>query len=323
MTTETQAALTTREVRDEDWGGIAALINQYETDGVTGEILLARSNRWTEGDPRLQLVTVDGDGKVFGYARSLRRASDAVGRFSTMVYVDKAFAGRGLGLALITQAESHARHHGATFLISFVTETCERGLKFAAQSGYRPSQRLFESKLRLGEFDPTSYLAAKARLEEEGYRFTTLAKEGVTDSNCRRLYKLDSVIDIDTPGYENWGERSYEQYLKDEHESHGFTPAGVFIAERGGEWVAMTAVRPSPIAGQFHIDYTGVLRNHRGKGLAHVLKALAILYALDEGGQVMQTNNDDRNVAMLKINQEMGFVPQPGFHVMRKELNNE
>lgn len=320
MITERELALETREIRDEDWSAVADLVNQYEKDGLTGEIMLARSNRWTPTDPKLQLVTVDAAGKVVGHARSLRRASDPEGKFNTIVYVDRDWTGKGLGRQLLKRADDFAISNGARFLISYVREDCPRGVEFAKLNGYAINQHLFESYCDLTRFDPEPWLSKQPALEVRGYRFFTLEEEGFTPEAQRRLHRLDVDTDLDTPGFENWGERSYEQYVRDEHESYGFTPAGVFIAEFEGEWIAMSAVRPSPVEGRFHVDFTGVRREHRGRGLAVLLKAMTMRFAIAQGGRQLETGNDERNQKMLGINVKMGFVPEPGFYVCRKEL---
>lgn len=320
MVKERELALETREIRDEDWAGVAGLVNHYEHEGLTGEIMLARSNRWTPTDPRMQLVTVDVAGRIVGHARSLRRASDVAGKFSVIAYVDETITGQGLGRRLLQMAEDFAAANGAKHLISYVREDCARGVAVALKNGFELNQHLFDSTVDLTAFDPAPWLTGKEALEAAGYRFFTMAEAGYTDGNRHRLYKLDVITDVDTPGFENWGKRSYEQYLRDEHESYAFTADGVFIAEFAGEWVGMSALRPAPRAGRYHIDYTGVLREHRGKGLSTVLKALSMQYAKGNGGQVLETSNDERNAAMLNVNVKMGFVPEPGFYVCRKEL---
>lgn len=309
-----------RPILDSDWATVAEIVNFYEKDGLTGDLMLARSNRWTEGDPRLQIVATDESGRVVGHGRSLRRASDPAGKFSTIVYTHPERVGQGIGRRLYAEIESFAVEHGAEYLISYIIEQCPRGITFGELNGYVANQHLFESWLDVQAFDTGPYLAAKPSLEATGYRFLTLSEAGDTPENRRRLYELDVATDHDTPGFENWGVRTFEQYTRDEHESFGFTGDGVFVAEFGGEWVAMSAVRPRPVERQMHTDYTGVRREHRGKGLAQVLKALAVDYAKSRGIERLITNNDERNAPMLAINRKMGFNAEPGFYVYRKEL---
>ena len=53
--------------------------------------------------------------------------------------------------------------------------------------------------------------------------------------------------------------------------------------------------------------YTGVLREHRGKGFARALKLETLVQALDLGVTSVDTDNDSENAPILHINQEMGY----------------
>lgn len=56
---------------------------------------------------------------------------------------------------------------------------------------------------------------------------------------------------------------------------------------------------------------TGVLADHRGKGLGRWLKGanMAALLAANSSARFVRTGNADSNAPMLAINREMGFVP--------------
>ena len=53
---------------------------------------------------------------------------------------------------------------------------------------------------------------------------------------------------------------------------------------------------------------TGVARNHRGLGLAQVVKMKSILNSWEYGAETIKTGNDSGNLAMIAINFKMGFV---------------
>jgi mycothiol synthase len=312
-------SFTVRELADPDWDAVAAITGVYEKEGYTGQHLREMNARVDPADPMLRLVA-EMDAAIVGVGRSSRRASDPVGKFTAKVHVAPNALRLGVGRDLAQRAEDYARANGGDFVDTFIGDLCERGIAFVRTRGYEPVQHLFESNLALDGIDLTWQMAHKRKLEQEGYSFLTLAEAGDTDENRRRIYALDVTADQDTPGFENWGARSYEQYSLDEHQSHGFTPDGMFIAAFQGEWVAMNAVRPTPVAGKMHTDFTGVTRDHRGKGIAQVLKALGIEYARSLGMQVVNTHNDERNAVMLAINRKFGFIPEPGFVVYRKVL---
>ncbi len=308
-----------RSYEGSDSSGVISLLNLYDEYGIAGNAHQDSESKWQPDFPRMRLVAVDEEG-VCGYAKAGRRNSDLPGRFGVTVFVHPRAAGHGVGRELLERAEGFAHDLGAKFLVSAVRDTSHRGLAFGERAGYRSVQHLFESVLNLATFEPSPYQERRAKLERGGYRFFSLAEVGDNEENRRRLHKLDSFTDEDTPGIENWGPRTFEQYCLDEFDSRGYTPDGVQIASLGSDWVGMNSIRESLTRGRFEVDYTGVHKEHWGRGIAQVLKAIGIDFALRAGGHEMSTFNDDRNGPMIAINRKLGFVPKPGFTTLRKNL---
>jgi GNAT superfamily N-acetyltransferase len=295
-------------------------MNLYNKRSLTAEILLQRASLWDDDDPRQLLVATDERGALVGYAKSERKKSEPAGKFGISVFVHPNDVGKGLGRGLLSQCETFALKNGCTHVLTSVNESYPRGAVFVGKAGFVPVQHLFESRLALDAFDSAPFLAVKPRLEEAGYRFTSFGEEGDTEENWRKLHELDSTTDEDTPGFENWGRSAFEDYRQTLRTGHAFTLAGIHVAVKDGEWVGVNFVKPTPVEGEICTEYTGVLREHRGKGLAQVLKAIGIQYAKDSGADTMSTFNDERNAPMLAVNRKLGFVAQPGFYVYRKEL---
>ncbi len=64
--------------------------------------------------------------------------------------------------------------------------------------------------------------------------------------------------------------------------------------------------RPGTAAHRF----TGVLSQHRGRGIATALKIESIRWAAVNGVRSLRTSNDEKNTAMQLINQRLGYVEQ-------------
>lgn len=314
------AGLDVRELEDADWDAVADLVNMHDHQGLTGDLLRERHRNWETGDPRMWVVATNEAGEVMAYARSARRKSDPSGKFSTNLYVHPSVEGRGIGRSLYERNQLFAAENGADHLVVIVEDCADRGNAFAKQAGFYPIQHLFESKLNLETFDAAPFLMRKQELESEGYRFMSLIEAGDTIESWRRLHELDSETDVDTPGFENWGFRPFERYLHETRDSSIYMLGGVHVAEFEGEWVGQNIVTSHP-TGEMHTDYSGVRREHRGKGLAQTLKALGAEFCRQCGAKVLVTNNDERNAAMLAVNAKFGFVVQPGFRIYRKDLN--
>jgi GNAT superfamily N-acetyltransferase len=318
--TEAIADLRHRELADSDWDAVASLINQYQTDGITADILRQRNSHWNDRDPRLRLVVEDGAGNLIAYCRSLRRESDPAELFRSSIFVEKQATGKGIGRKLLQVVSSFAKDNGGIALLASVEESCDRGMRFAELAGFQRVQRLFESKLDLTKLDTEIYSAARQRLVDEGITFTTLQQLGDTTENWRNLYELDRETDRDAPGAENWSVGTFEEYYQDLSEDHGFTPECAQLALLNDRLIGVNVVTASTTPGEWHTDYTGVRRELRGKGIALALKVLGAQYAKNNGARILVTNNEERNAPMLAVNKKLGFVEQPGFFVMKKAL---
>ena len=66
--------------------------------------------------------------------------------------------------------------------------------------------------------------------------------------------------------------------------------------------------------------FNGVRREYRGRGIALALKLLAIDFCRRSGAARIRTNNDSENAPMLAINRRLGYVPEPGWYVLRREV---
>ena len=320
FTQQGTALWATREVVDADWDAIAGIINQHETQIVTGDILRERQSLIGPSNPCLRVVALDMGGHVIAYCRALQRSHDVPGIFRISLFVNKDNSGHGLGRYLLNGAERFIRQHGGQYAMTSVEESAKRCIDFAAKAGYAPVQHLFESRLDLQGFDASPYQMAQSLLEDAGYRFPNFESLGTTDENWKKLHELDTVSDRDTPGSEFWSLGTVDEYRAQHSPSLGFSANGVHLAVINGQWVGMNSMKASQKSGEYQTVYTGVLREHRGKGIAQTLKVLGIQYAIACGAQSVVTNNDDRNAPMLAINKKLGFVQEEGFFVVRKQI---
>lgn len=311
--------LTIREVTDSDWEAVANLRNIYLPQKTTGE-LQRRRNSEVDGENFQCRVAADDGGNLLGYCRTSYRSADPAGLFRISLFVDPSTTGRGVGRRLLSESEAFANENGAACLVGSVEAVCDRGMKFAREAGFEPIQHLFWSRLDLSGFNPAPFLEGVDRLRAQGYEFLTFAEFPDTDDRWDRLYSLDTAADPDAPGSENWGLGTRDEYRKRLQAAHGHSESGILLALYQGDWVGMHIVNASVTPGEVATDFTGVRREHRGKGLALALKTLGVQHAQSIGGRVLVTSNDERNAPMLAVNRKLGFVAEPGFYMMRKPL---
>jgi GNAT superfamily N-acetyltransferase len=67
-------------------------------------------------------------------------------------------------------------------------------------------------------------------------------------------------------------------------------------------------------------DMTGVLRSHRGQGIATTLKSAVIAWARRNGLTALDTGNDVANAPMRAVNARLGYEPMPNEIFVRGPL---
>ena len=66
---------------------------------------------------------------------------------------------------------------------------------------------------------------------------------------------------------------------------------------------------------------TGVLRAHRGRGIAAALKRTQIAWAKQAGYQQLQTANEVRNEPIRRLNARHGYELAPGLVTLQEALS--
>lgn len=94
----------------------------------------------------------------------------------------------------------------------------------------------------------------------------------------------------------------------------------MFTAEAAGRIVGVTAVRETADPRVCHIDYTGVLRPWRGRGLARALKLHAAHHLAALGVRTAHTEVEASNAPMVAVNSALGYRWGPGHRRLVKLL---
>jgi mycothiol synthase len=125
---------------------------------------------------------------------------------------------------------------------------------------------------------------------------------------------LDVPGATDIPDFERFRARTLGDPL--------FLPHAYFVATREGEWVAYTGTRQRApdTPDEWHTNMTGVLREHRERGLAVTLKVRAVELAQSRGVRVLHTNNASTNAGMLAVNTKLGYVKDAAQIQLEKKM---
>ncbi len=231
--------------------------------------------------------------------------------------VQPEFQNQGFGSRLYAFLEP--RFEPLSSVSCFAREDHAFSSSFAQHRGFQEVLRSWHQSLEVARFDPEPFRDSDQKLERESYTIQSFAS--ITDPDReRKLYALyaQALLDVpgatDIPNFERFRARTLEGSL--------FLPDACFVAIFAGEWVGYTSTRQrTPDAPhEWHTDMTGVLREHRGRGLALTLKVRAIEIARERGISILHTNNASTNAGMLAVNKRLGFVKDAAQIQLEKKI---
>ena len=220
--------------------------------------------------------------------------------------------GRGAGTALYAAISDWARQRGLETLEAVVADNDPDSLAFAERRGFVEERREKGVALDLAAIDPPSVEPPS------GVEIVTWADR---PELVRGMFEVSVETSPDVPGYEDEEHRSFETWLEHDMQGPGDRPEGTFVAVADGEVVgyAKFSFSNTAAATAYH-DLTAVKRAWRGRGIARALKAAQIAWAKANGYEQLQTQNDERNEPIRRLNAEFGYAPAIGRIYLRGPL---
>jgi RimJ/RimL family protein N-acetyltransferase len=230
----------------------------------------------------------------------------------------------GVGSLLFDQLESQARQVRAKTLQVRVRDTCEAGLRFAKKRGFVVKKHSIEMLFDLKQWDEARYQPILETLQAQGFCFTNMAELGDTPEARRKLFTLNNNAAATDPGSDGippWA--SFEEFDKDVCSSSWYHPDAQIVAidTHTGDWAAMSAITVFEGSDHAYNLFTGTDVRYRGRKLAQAMKALALKRARLFGVDVVRTNHNSENKAMIAIDTKLGYVRTPGMYILEKELD--
>lgn len=215
---------------------------------------------------------------------------------------------RGYGRALLERAEATASQRGGESVFSWTEETWPRSMRFLDRAGYEVVERRWESTLDLSLCDLGRLQDAVDRVGSGGIRIISAASLSVERGDWKReLHRLHAEVVKDVPAPFPIQEVQFKDF---EALSLGrrFLSDGFFVALDGDELVGLTEPQPvDDVPNAIEQNLTGVRSNYRGRGIALALKSQAAIWAAHAGFTTIRTQNAQSNVAMLAVNDRLGF----------------
>ena len=169
---------------------------------------------------------------------------------------------------------------------------------------------MYQLRLDVAAFQPELFEANRRRLVDQGIHITTLAAELARDAVALdAIYEFHNECRRRQPPIEI-RQRPIPRHLWVEACVDGdeALPDAYFIAVDGERYVGVSVVHR--ILGEPEVltaGFTGVLAAESGRGIGLAVKSETIAYACSHGYQEIRTGVLAENVAMLRINEELGF----------------
>lgn len=313
----TMATFSLRDFRKpHDYAAVADVLNaSYPSWPLTPELL----QTWDESrDPALFYTEVlaEQDGRVV--------AAGGIGhddfafedwRYSGQMGVHPDFRGQGIGTALHDELLRLVRERGAREVRTMSSDeaTDAPGRAFLEKRGYVATWERYESRLDTANVDVSRFDDLLASVAAEGVQLRALTELKDEPQRNRWLHELDWELFQDVPMGMTLTKRPLDAWVRQELEDPTLAADLSFVAVRPGlndpltgPYIGYSTLGRNP-SGFYYIGMTGVKRGNRGKGIAKALK-VAAMRALDAaGGGEIRTFNDPPNVAMIGMNEQLGF----------------
>ncbi|MGW6201214.1 GNAT family N-acetyltransferase [Kribbella sp. NPDC055110] len=256
------------------------------------------------GQSQEVLIAVDG-ADVVGYANIYLPPPDAEApRVRVTIQVPPEYRGRGIGSALTTAITERCVELGAGRLLVVVGDDSQT---FATKRGFTIGRRMSHSAADLTA-------AREPVAPPEGLRVATY-----DELDPRQLYDAEVQVRDDDPSglsggpeYDEWVRTSWSN-----PDNRYDLSVAVLDGDRVLSFVTTTA---DPDRKLIWSNLTGTIPSARGRGLAKVVKSVALARARDAGFTVASTGNDAANEPMLAVNRWLGYRETGGAWTAEKDL---
>ncbi len=312
------------EVKEEDYRSAVAIGNAVWPDYPE------TVEEWKEMDAKRSKAEKWGryfaelDGKIIGFAYYSQSIwVNHPGKLSVNVLVLPEYRNRGVGTTLWQRLCREVEQFDPLRLRTSSREDYADGVRFALKQGFTEKMRDWESRLDTASLDSSVWNRYSSRIAEQGIQIKSVVELESDPMRDRKLYELEWLIAKDVPSSEPPAKVPFEEFQK-VWERTNHVPDAWFVALDKGEYVGSTDVWLSKAEPHLlYVGLTGVIRSHRGRGIATALKLRSVEFARQHGFKEIRTWNESNNKVILDINNRMGFVRQPAHIDFVKQMREE
>jgi GNAT superfamily N-acetyltransferase len=221
--------------------------------------------------------------------------------------VDQAHRRRGYGRKMSAALDKLIAERAPTHVDARVSDRDQSSRRWAERRGFLLHNHAIRSRLNLRAYDPIVHRSSVMRAEAAGFQF-----EMATDMDP--LYELYARLVVDAPDQDEPPDRDT---FRRRVEARSDVIA--LVALHGAAWVGTAIVVPQGPDRSWN-EFTGVLPERRGAGIATALKVLAANEAADQSRAWIETINDAENAPMLAVNRALGYRPVASTLFLRRGL---
>ena len=214
---------------------------------------------------------------------------------------------------LYLAALTRASHAGFRQLLSVVRRDHRPQVEFLSAAAFRNAYQSWGAHLDLTRFEFGPYLALEQRHFLDGSEVVSFTPDS-RGAPWDALYALHGEGVRDTP--RNPTTSSDIGTLAAFREE--IAAGRVFAALRRGEVLSYTAFELG--SGFVETSHTAARPASRGQGLATLVKATALRWAREAGYTRASTGGNVANLPMLRVNQRLGYQPEPMWLTWVKEV---
>ncbi|SFJ75371.1 GNAT family N-acetyltransferase [Thermoflavimicrobium dichotomicum] len=304
-----------RYYNEEDRKDVLNIFNQSQHSPMSLERFRTLDQEAQRSDYWKRLV-LEVENSIVAYANLIKRPGLRNGYLFATIQVDVNHRRKGYGTALWHRLWKIIQDQKPKGLETVILDTDIASKKWAESKGFRLRFHQFDSILDLTNHCPRFQLS-EVPITCHGVKYVSLSNESHKDQ-WNRLYHLFLQLCKDTPDFYGVEELNID-FAKHFLSSSGIRADGIWIAKDADKWIGMTVLRDISKKEMWNA-FTGVCSDYRGRGIASILKSIAADYAYSQNVNILRTFNLSVNKGILKINQRMGYIPQPGRWIMERSF---
>ena len=309
MPTSSPSPVSVQPYAPEHAPAFLRLLNLARGQSGSLEAFLSQDAAWPASQLRQRAVAVQM-GAVVGMAELSHFDYVPAGWLRLTLAVDPEARSQGTGAALCGWIQAQADNLRPGGLSVSVLDDDPHSREWAERRGFALHAHRFASQLDLLQTYPAPEFPLGVTIRD---------MTGATPAEWERLETLYGDLLTQTPDLANQPRWTPEQLRAHTRDNPRARPDWTLLAvSETGETLGLC--QGVQISTGIYNEFTGVVSQARGRGLARALKLELIRRAQAAGVLLMRANNHAANGPMLGVNNRLGFVQLSGSWEMRRAL---